>query len=971
MQKKTTNDQDIASFGDLLTSFRRHRHLTQQQLAVALNMRRSAVIRWEQGDFLPASKTIVLELARALRLDDQETRRLLEASLTALPPHWLVPFQRNPFFTGREEILETLHKQLGTDQEVSLIQSLALHGLGGVGKTQIALEYAYRHALEYSAVFWIEAETIESIILSFLRIAEVLQLPGRDDPHQQRMLAAVQRWLTTHTHWLLIWDNLEAMDLLSRFLPPARQGAVLITTRCQVLGPLARGIDLEPMHQEEGLVLLLRRAKVVDPEATTEQVQVLARQMPALYTAATHLVTEMGRLPLAIDQAAAYIEETGCSLTGYMQRYHQKRQQMLARRGTSRDHPHSVVATLRLSCQRVGQQHPAALELLRFCAFLYPDAIPEELLLTGADQLGSLLGAVVADAVRLDLAIATLRLFSLVQRHPDTRTLSFHRLVQVIQQEEMGVHEQEQWHQRVIHLLNSAYPATTDGTGTATWERCGRLLPHVMACAATLPDHLRNQDLADVLLKAADYLHTRSQNDLAESLYRRALQVQEQVCGSQHPHVGTVLDKLAYCYRTMGAYEQAEPLFQAAVRVFEQALGPQHPRVASPLEGLAIVYREQGKYEQAEPLYQRALCILEQALGPEHAEVATSLNKLGILYREQGKYEQAEWVYQRALCILEQVWGPEHPLVARPLNNLGNLYREQGKYEQAERLCLRAVRLSEQALGPKHTDVAFMLDTLAELYTEWGKYEQAEPLYQRCLRLFEQALGPEHPKVTYPLNGLAILSQQRGDVEQAERLFQRTLQIREQHLGMDHPETAQTLHDLARFRQMQGRIREARALAERALAIRVVSLGNVHPKAGATRALHAQLIQAQEKAERGALPQFRAVEIPDSPVQAPTLERTPSFPQPSHAPSSQNDPVQAFLDACCLLHPHAWCRISELWQSYEHWAAHTGERLPLSRRAFAAQIKAHGCHTDRTNTARIWRGITLEKAKAETMCNDT
>src|SRR5579859_6526611 len=179
---------DPDSFGRVLKGFRTRRGLTQRQLAEKLDVRRNTIGTWERGDFLPQSKGIVLELAKHLRLDDQETRHLLEASLTALSPHWSVPLPRNPYFTGREEVLETLHTQLGVEQAVALTQSSALHGLGGVGKTQIALEYAYRHALEYRAVFWIGAETEEQIVSSLLRIAEVLQLPGREDKGQQRVV---------------------------------------------------------------------------------------------------------------------------------------------------------------------------------------------------------------------------------------------------------------------------------------------------------------------------------------------------------------------------------------------------------------------------------------------------------------------------------------------------------------------------------------------------------------------------------------------------------------------------------------------------------------------------------------------------------------------------------------------------------------------------------------------------------------
>src|SRR5229473_6547455 len=362
----TTNNDGFDSFGSLLKSFRKRRHLTQQQLAAAVGVHRNAIGRWEQGDFLPVIRGMILELARHLMLDESETRRLLEASLTALSPHWHVPFQRNPFFTGREEILEALHTQLGGNQAVALTQSSALHGLGGVGKTQLAQEYAYRHALEYSAVFWIGAETSENIISSLLHIAEVLQLPGRDDKDQQHVVAAVQHWLTTHSQWLLIWDNVEDLALLDRFLPSTRQGAILITTRRQVLGTLARGIDMLPMEREEGMLFLLRRAKVLESEVTSEQVRQLAAQMSSQYAAAAELVIAMGGLPLALDQAGAYIEETKCSLPAYLELFRTRRATMLQQRGEgSRHHPESVATTFTLAITATAERHPTVWDLLR------------------------------------------------------------------------------------------------------------------------------------------------------------------------------------------------------------------------------------------------------------------------------------------------------------------------------------------------------------------------------------------------------------------------------------------------------------------------------------------------------------------------------------------------------------------------------------------------------------------------------
>jgi transcriptional regulator with XRE-family HTH domain len=315
-------ESDPASFAELLKGFRTRRHFTQHQLAAAIGVHRNAIGRWERGDVLPAQKGMVLELAKHLRLDDQEARHLLEASLTPLAPHWLIPLPRNLFFTGRAEILEALHTHLSTDWEAEFMQPYALYGLGGIGKTQIALEYAYRYALEYRAVFWIGAETTEEVLSSLLHIAEILQLPERQEKDQQRIATAVQHWLSTHSQWLLIWDNLEDLELL-RFLPQTLRGATLITMRDPASGTIAQGMELASMGREESVLFLLRRAKALHPEATSEQMRQRAERMPGEYAAVEELVTSMGGLPLALDQAGAYIEETGCSFTDYLQRYTQ------------------------------------------------------------------------------------------------------------------------------------------------------------------------------------------------------------------------------------------------------------------------------------------------------------------------------------------------------------------------------------------------------------------------------------------------------------------------------------------------------------------------------------------------------------------------------------------------------------------------------------------------------------------------
>jgi tetratricopeptide (TPR) repeat protein len=649
---------DNFSFGTLLRSLRRRQGLTQQELAEAIGVHRRTLVRWEQGDYLPESKAIVLEVARALSLDDQETRRLLDTSLTALMPYWSVPYPRNPFFTGREEVLEMLHAQLGVDRAVALTQSSALHGLGGVGKTQIALEYAYRHALEYSAVFWIRAETTEQIISSFWQIAEILHLSECQGKEQDVVVTAVKCWLSTHSQWLCIWDNLEDLALLDQFLPAVRSGALLLTTRLQALGTFAQGISLWTMEQEEALLFFLCRAKVLPPGATREHIQQFATRQPRDYTTALEVVTLLGGLPLALDQAGAYIEETQCGLSPYLALLHTRQEALLQQRGERvRDHPASVTTTFYLSMTATAECHPAAGEILQVCALLQPDAIPEELFLQGARCLGETLAAACRDALAWNQVAASACAYSLLHRQSGERTFSMHRLVQAVLKGMLPEPVQRAWKRRVLHAMSQLFPAD-EKEHADYWQQCERLLPHALLCLTWSEGE---EECIALMTHVATYFLARSRFAEAEALYLQARRLGEQTLGIAHPRVGEVLYGLAFFYSTQRKYAEAEALYLQTVRVGEQTLGAAHPQVGEVLCRLALLYGNLGRYAEAEPLYQRVLSIREQALGADHPQVATVLQLQAVLYDDLNRYAEAEPLYQRALRIREQTLGTDHP----------------------------------------------------------------------------------------------------------------------------------------------------------------------------------------------------------------------------------------------------------------------------------------------------------------------
>ena len=947
----------LFSFGDVLKAFRLQSHLTQQQLADKLGVRRNTVGSWERGDFLPASRTQVLELARHMRLNDQEMRQLLEVSLTALTPHWLVPLPRNPYFTGREGVLKALHAQLGVGHRVALTQSSVLHGLGGIGKTQVALEYAYRHALEYSAVFWIGAETEESIVSSLLRVASVLRLPEEGDKNQQQVLAAIQRWLSTHGQWLLIWDNVEELGMLDRFLPCVRFGTILITTRCRVLGTLAQGLELLPLEQEEGILFLFRRAKVLSPEATCEEARHMVESRPTESAAASELVMALGGLPLALDQAGAYIEETQCDLPTYLELFRSRRVALLQQRGNGPSaHPTSVSTTFTLAFSTTARRHPAAMDLLHACALLQPDSIPEELFRQGAEHLGPKLEAVCRDPLEWDRLVGVACSYSLLSRQPRERTLSMHRLVQVVLRESLGALAAQQWSVRILQAMNAAFPEPA----CTNWARCERYVPHAQVSLQLIKRAGRSiPEARELFLKMENYLVERGRYTEAEQFFVQICPPGELQDKENDPGTASILNLLATIYWRQGKYRQAEPLFQRALTISEHCLGPNHFETASYLNNLALLYLEQGNYRQAEMLEQRSLTIVERQLDPMHPDLALNCDNMGRILTAQGKYAQAEQVFQRALAIWEGQPEPPPPSMIYSLNNLGVCYLEQRNYELAEPLLQRALALRLQSLGPEHPATANSLHNLARLFLGQGKLEEAAQMSQRALLILERRGGSDRLALSRILEKLGVISQEQSKYELAESLLMQALTLQEQHLGQCHPETGQTVHDLALLRKTQGNLSGALSLAERAWQIRVQSLGEAHPKTMATCALYDQLLQEQASAEVKAAPRRRSEAIPDPRED----ERHENGASPS---SSEDDPLQEFLEACCELHPRSWCRSADLWQAYQEWSENQHERFPLSRMAFTQQLKRAGCRTDRTNSARIWRGITLMKQEIVT-----
>jgi tetratricopeptide (TPR) repeat protein/DNA-binding XRE family transcriptional regulator len=893
-----------------LSREREQRGWSQQELADQLGTTPVNVSRWERGLTTPSPYfrhklcDLFGKTARELGLvEDTTGSRSEQAPAGTLPEPatapvpgttllWSVPHRRNPFFTGREDVLERLHETLTTSRAAALTQPQAITGLGGIGKTQTALEYAYRYRNEYQAVFWVRADTRETLVSDLAAIADLLHLAGANEQDQSRVVEAVQRWLSEHDGWLLILDNADDLELASEFLPTTGSGHILLTTRAQATGLLAQRIELEQMEPEEGALFLLRRAKLLGRDAPLDSASY------AEWTQAKAIAGLLGGLPLALDQAGAYIEETACGLEGYLKRYQQRRAALLQRRGRlASEHPEPVATTWALSFEKVEQANPAAVELLQVCAFLHPDAIPEELLSKGAAELGPVLAPVAADPLELDAVIEVLRRYSLVRRSLDTNTLAIHRLVQAVIIDAMEEQSRRLWAERVVRAVNVVF-SQEETPSRAYYDL---FLPHAMVCAGLIEQYgFSFPEAAHLLHAAGDYLYSHHEHVQAESLLKQALSLRQQSLGAEHPDTARTLNLLANLYMYNGEYQQAELLVQTALATYEHVWGAAHPQIADALNVLGNIYLYTGRHAQAETLLRRALSIQEQVSGPTDLLLAEVLHSLATLSFYQGKYAQAELFYQRVLAIVEQAMGPEHPDTLVILTNLAHLFYEEGKYQQAEALLQRTLTLREQALGPEHPDLLHSLLHLGRLYTLQGRYQQAEALLQRTLALserllgpendwtlravlylaslaqaqhqdaraealyrralsgFEQALGPAHPRVAETLVGLALLFTSQGGYTQARPLLERAIAIDEHTLGSEHPQTAAALDALGYLALLEGEKEQAETLLQRALSIREQVLGPDHPEVAKSLELYARLLRATGRQDEAAQLDARA-----------------------------------------------------------------------------------------------------------------
>jgi tetratricopeptide (TPR) repeat protein/DNA-binding XRE family transcriptional regulator len=787
--------------------------LSQEALAEKAGVSARSVNRWEQGRALPQHE-VCRRLAEILQIDLGElvaTARFGRGpGSQQLPSVWHVPLRRNLFFTGRDALLEDLHAALQPTDSALRIQ--ALTGLAGIGKTQTALEYACRFAQAYQAVFWVSADTQAGAIAGFCELASVLALPVRSDAHFGHTLAALREWLRQHPDWLVILDNLDDPRVLDDMALVGR-GAILITTRAHAIGAVGGCLEVPPMAEAEGAAFVLRRSKILRPGREV---------LPADDAAALALSSRLGGLPLALDQAAAYLEETGCGLDVYLERLRTQQQALLGRRGRlARDHMDSVDATLSLAYRRIAHLNPAASDLLCLCAFLHPDFIPDEVL-----------AAAVTDSLQLDDALADLATLSFVRHDPHSHGITIHRLVQDVVRSRLTELEHRDWAERAVSAIAQALP----GSEPFHFSRFLRFVPQAGYAVELVTRWQIGTAEAARLLDRLGAHHQLTGNYAASlRLLKHAWRLRKQCLGRDHLETAETLLHLAELSLVSGLYHRSETLARTALQLRQAQLAPTHLLVAEARGFLARVRTERGGYDEADGLARQALEAQVHLLTAAHPQIAETLSLLAEVAFMRGRYDETERLLRQALEINEVGLGTEHLVTGLTRDALGTLYRYSNRDLEAATELSRALAILSAALGSDHPTVMTVLNGLARAKLSLGETLEAEALARRALSVRETVLGADHPKLAYSLQVLSEILLAQGRFDEAESLARRGLAIRNRIHGEQHPTVSISLDILAQVRQRQGDSREADTLYRRALAILENTVGPDHPRVAETR----------------------------------------------------------------------------------------------------------------------------------------
>jgi tetratricopeptide (TPR) repeat protein len=729
---------------------------------------------------------------------EHEARRGLPAIMRGVPP-------RNPRFIGRDDLLRRLRDQLVDSSARTALLPHALHGLGGVGKTQLAVEYVYRYAGDYDLVWWVAAEDPAQVRASFVELGDAIGLP--ETPDVKRTVGAVLDALragTTYRRWLLVFDNADQPDDLAPYLPYPT-GHVLITSRNVAWSEMARTVEVDVLSRQESISLLRERVQDISD------------------IDADRLADRLGDLPLALEQAGAWQAETGMSVAEYLRLFEEEFDQLTAEPPAG--YPASVGATYRVALDRLREQTPSASRLLDICAFLGPAPVPVGLLWDGRHaNLPPPLDRTLRDAVSFRRSVREIGRYALARVDTTDDSITVHRLVQLVVRAQLDTTERDETQRLAQQILASANPGEPDKA--QNWPRLSELSPHILPSGLI---HTEDIESRRVILDQIRYRWIRGDYQSSRELGEQTVKVWSTRWGDDDELLLIARRDLAIAMRSLGEYQQARELAGDTLTRIRQVFGDDHEHTLYTADSLSWDLRINGNFREAMRIDEDNFARCHRVLGDDDPFTLKVANNLAVDRRWLGDFAGARQADDDSVQRRRRVYGDEDQNTQLAVGSLARDLYELGEYAEGLRLQETALPIQRRILGHVHGEVLVETRNQVILLRKTGQRARARNLAEELFQTYERRFGIHHEHTLAAMLSYGNALRDTGELGAARELGADALTNYRDLFGENHAATLSCANDLAITLRHLGEVDSALELNEATLSKFRRVLGDDHP----------------------------------------------------------------------------------------------------------------------------------------------
>ncbi|WP_258055117.1 FxSxx-COOH system tetratricopeptide repeat protein [Streptomyces sp. Ru71] len=743
------------------------------------------------GDHVPSLVT------DATQPQAPEAEPLMQSTTTATPAQMVNVPLRNTSFVGRQALLRAVEEQLSA-QDTTAVLPNALHGLGGVGKSQLALEYIYTHQHDYKVICWIPAERESLILAALAGLASKLGVApvGQDSaaaPAANTAVPAVLEALRTgkpYDNWLLVFDNAEDIDKVRNYFPTNGPGKVIVTSRNRGWERVATSLPVNVFERAESIELLQKRS----PDLTTED--------------ADRLAEALGDLPLAVEQAGAWRAVTGMQVDEYLDALAQRSPEILEL-DPSPDYPVSVAAAWNISLDRIKEKNPGARLLLDICASMAPEPIPRSMLRGSRGvSITPEVDPLLREPTKLSRAIRDLSQFSLIRVDVRSDTLQMHRLLQTVLLAKLGSEERERMRDAAHQLLSAAKPGAPGSS--LEWRAYQALLPHVLTSqAVTSTDDFVRELVADTIW----FLYYWGDHEGAASLARQTWNAWIATSSEEDIQLINMAKCLAFLLRQVGEVGESIPLTERALEISRRIDAEPEVLIDSLCE-MADAFRYQGLFEEARDVAKEARDLARSQFGTDDPVTLRATHAYGVDLRLCGQFAEALPLDQENARQRDLLLGPANFFTLNTLNALAIDMRENGDYPGAREFQEDVYQRARDTMGEEHPLTLRIARNLAVCRRRDGAIAEAAELARETRRRFVNRYGEDHFDSLTTATNVSVDLRLAGDLEASRRLAEETVQRYEQRLGKNHAYTLLTKANLAATLRALGALDEAQELED-------------------------------------------------------------------------------------------------------------------------------------------------------------